>query len=291
MPTGNVVDLSHHNTVTAADFAGMKTAGILGVIHKATQGVGYTDSKFHERKAMATDAGLMFGGYHFGTNEDATAQRDHFLSVVDPSPETLLALDHEENQAHTMNLETARTFLTGIRDAVHRPAWYYSGSLIKGLLGKKVDPFFASHLLWLAQYGPHAVSPASWAKPTLWQFTDRGTIAGVEGHFDLNQFDGGAAELAKVWALEGDPVAAAAAAAPDRTQIVGTVEWIQAALHSLGATITVDGQYGPKTSAAVAEFHKSEGMSVAPGTRSSINDTVARLELRLAELAKTGQPG
>jgi GH25 family lysozyme M1 (1,4-beta-N-acetylmuramidase) len=35
-----VVDLSHHDEV--ADFGAVKAAGIAGIIHKATEGVGFT---------------------------------------------------------------------------------------------------------------------------------------------------------------------------------------------------------------------------------------------------------
>lgn len=39
-----VVDLSHHNRVE--DFNAVKADGIVGVIHKATQGFRYTDPKY-----------------------------------------------------------------------------------------------------------------------------------------------------------------------------------------------------------------------------------------------------
>ena len=83
-----VIDLSHYNTVTS--FADIKTAGIVGIIHKATPGpptgaIPLTPS----RKQQARAAGLWWGAYHFGTNDDGAAQAQYFLSKVNPGPNDL----------------------------------------------------------------------------------------------------------------------------------------------------------------------------------------------------------
>ena len=90
-----VVDLSHFNTVSG--FEAVKADGIVGVIHKATQGTSAIDSKYHVRKPEALAAGLWWGAYHFGVGGDGAAQAQHFLSVVTPGPKDLLVLDLEEN--------------------------------------------------------------------------------------------------------------------------------------------------------------------------------------------------
>src|SRR5437588_11713317 len=96
MPELNVVvDLSHHNgTVNLQKAAG---DGILGVIHKATQGLLGADPMYKANRKKATDAGLMWGAYHFGTGSDGVHQAEHFLDIVDPGPDTLLVLDFEDN--------------------------------------------------------------------------------------------------------------------------------------------------------------------------------------------------
>ena len=50
-PINVVVDLSHHNETV--DFAKMKAAGIVGVIHKATQGLTYVDETYAGRRVEA----------------------------------------------------------------------------------------------------------------------------------------------------------------------------------------------------------------------------------------------
>src|SRR6202011_1161753 len=61
-----VVDLSHHNGDVDLQQAATG-GGILGVIHKATQGLTYTDPLYEENRDKASAAKLLWGAYHFGT--------------------------------------------------------------------------------------------------------------------------------------------------------------------------------------------------------------------------------
>jgi GH25 family lysozyme M1 (1,4-beta-N-acetylmuramidase) len=45
-----VVDLSHHNNVNS--FQAAKDSGILGIIHKATQGTNFVDPNYDERRPL-----------------------------------------------------------------------------------------------------------------------------------------------------------------------------------------------------------------------------------------------
>src|SRR5215471_3679613 len=198
-----VVDLSHHNG--DVDLAAAAGDGILGVIHKATQGLDYQDPLFAENHTKAADAGLHWGAYHFGTGGDGVAQAEHFLEVVQPDPGSLLALDLEPNtQGPSMTLEEARAFVTHVHAMTGRWPGLYSGHYIKELLGAQVDPVLANCWLWLAQYGTTPVVPPTWAYWTLWQYTDGGmgpephTVAGI-GRCDRDQFNGTRAQLARLW--------------------------------------------------------------------------------------------
>ena len=80
----NVVNLSHYDMMRP-DFIGMKSEGIVGVIHEATYPRFDRDSKYRERQMAALQAGLLWGAYHFGDATDPVRQADHFLSVVGAS--------------------------------------------------------------------------------------------------------------------------------------------------------------------------------------------------------------
>src|SRR5262245_19938800 len=90
-----VLAISHHNAVTA--WSSVRGAGIVGIIHKATQGTGYVDPTYLERARGALNAGLVWGAYHFGDGSDPQKQVDNFLRTVGADSETLYALDWEEN--------------------------------------------------------------------------------------------------------------------------------------------------------------------------------------------------
>lgn len=77
-----VIDLSHINAV--------KGDGITGVIHKATEGLGYVDPKYHARRGQALAAGLCWGAYHFGASDYGAVQAQHFLSAVNLGEHDLL---------------------------------------------------------------------------------------------------------------------------------------------------------------------------------------------------------
>ena len=53
-PVNVVVDLSHHNE--RVDFGKLKAAGIVGVIHKATQGLTFVDRGYALRRAQALES-------------------------------------------------------------------------------------------------------------------------------------------------------------------------------------------------------------------------------------------
>jgi GH25 family lysozyme M1 (1,4-beta-N-acetylmuramidase) len=202
-----VVDLYHGDVVTS--FADAATSGIRGIIHKATQGTRVADSAYGARRGNAADVGLLWGAYHFATDEDVGAQVGHFLGVARPDPATLLALDFEPHSNHTMRLSQARRFLVMVEQKLGRKAVLYSGNLIKEQLDGKVDAFFGSHRLWLAQYGPIPKVQRSWKKPWLWQYSADGIgpgphkvpgIPGANGQLDLNSYNGTPEQLATEWA-------------------------------------------------------------------------------------------
>jgi lysozyme len=201
--TNAVIDLSHHNGTV--DLQAAKGAGILGVIHKATQGLTFQDPTYATNRQKAGDAGLLWGAYHFGTGADGVSEAEFFLNFVQPAPTDLLVLDFEPNtQGPTMTLDEARAFVTHIHEVTGRWPGIYSGSLIKQLLGTSSDPVLANCWFWLSQYGPTAVVPVNWPSWTMWQYTDGAQglppfeVAGV-GRCDRDKFNGSADELTTFW--------------------------------------------------------------------------------------------
>jgi GH25 family lysozyme M1 (1,4-beta-N-acetylmuramidase) len=204
MPETNaIIDLSHFNQ--NPDFHLAKGDGIVGVIHKATQGLGFSDSAYIAHRDAARAAGLLWGAYHFGTGADGAQQADFFLQKVGADPSVLLILDFEQNTAGpSMTLDGARAFVTRVQSVTGRYPGLYAGSFLKQLLGTSLDPVLAQCWFWLAQYSPTPVVPPNWPTWTMWQYTDGKsgsdphTVAGI-GPCDRDKFNGTEDALRQFW--------------------------------------------------------------------------------------------
>ena len=207
-PINVVVDLSHHNT--SVDFKKLKAGGVVGVIHKATEGTGFVDKMYAPRRQMALAEGLLWGAYHFGVGADGSDQADFFLEVAGSDPQTLLVLDYEPNlTGPTMTLNQAREYVEHTNNRAGRFPGLYSGHLIKEQLGGAApDAVLSNCFLWIAQYkGPRPVGvPPTFKTWTFWQYTDgvHGfapfEAAGV-GPCDRDLFNGSVAQLRKLWGV------------------------------------------------------------------------------------------
>jgi lysozyme len=202
-----VIDVSHFNQVTS--FAEVKSAGIVGIIHKATEGLSETDPTYSSHKSEAQAAGLWWGAYHFATGDDAVAQAEHFLSFVNPGANDLLVLDFEQNPSgSSMSVAGAEQFVTHVEQATTRWPGFYSGSYIRELLGDNKNATLANCWFWLSEYGPTAHVPANWPTWTMWQYTDGSigpkphSVQGV-GNCDRDQFNGDMDGLTKLWGYAG----------------------------------------------------------------------------------------
>lgn len=199
-----VIDISHHNG-KSLDFELARQSGILGVIHKASQGTGSRDPMYSVNRRKACKAGLLWGAYHFGTGADAARQARNFVDAVGDPTDVLMVLDLEPNPGGaSMTLEQAQAFVMQVYEQTGRWPGLYSGAAIKQLLGRRKDPILANCWLWLAQYGPKAIVPPNWPTWTLWQYTD-GTIGGDPksvcgiGPCDRSRFNGSEANLRTLW--------------------------------------------------------------------------------------------
>lgn len=202
-----VVDLSHFNQV--ASFQEAKLNGIVGVIHKATQGGTIVDAKYLARKNRALDAGLLWGAYHFGVKGNVQQQVDHFLETVHPTDTDLLVLDFEPNpvgDSGTMTLAEAEQFVTLVNQATgHFPGLYSGQSFIKSKVGNNTNTVLKNCFLWIARYSAQQpIIPPAWNTFTFWQYTDGNAglqphqVPGI-GRCDRDKFNGDLDGLKKLW--------------------------------------------------------------------------------------------
>jgi len=205
MPNPLVVDLSHHNA--NPDFVKAKAAGLVGVIHKATQGSGFVDSQYAKRKKAALQAGLLWGAYHFCTGADVDAQVRNFITTTKPDGSFLLAMDFERNEADpssSVSLVQGKAFLAAVEKKTGQRPTIYTGSYMYDLLQKKPDPTLAKYRVWWARYAATPQLHPTWSNYWLWQYTDGHSgpqprsVDGI-GFCDCDHYDDTAAMLTASW--------------------------------------------------------------------------------------------
>jgi lysozyme len=204
----SIIDISHYNVFQSMTDA--KQAGILGILHKATQGTGYFDPTFLNHRDQILASGLLFGAYHFGIAGDPEAQADFFLSKV--GKDTLIVLDFEGNpQGQDMSLLEAEQFVHYINQVTGRYSGLYSGHAIKEALAnagitQPQQTELSNCWLWISQYTTgQPLVPKIWSEWTLWQYTDGAAgnppydVNGI-GRCDRDYFNGTEQELTDFWA-------------------------------------------------------------------------------------------
>lgn len=221
-----VIDISHN--VAVSDFSAVRNrSGILGVIHKSTEGGDWVDPSYGVRRQQAEAAGLLWGAYHFGTRfYSGEKQAAAFLAAARPGPNTLIALDFEPNDynpRNTMTLAQAEQFVHTVQRATGRlPLLYTQPNWADGLrcgrahlsLGRPIDSrsILSKCELWLADYRDQPQVPMAWSGRgwRLWQYagddsadkaaygTVPRSVAGVS-HSDRNIFAGDTSALYRFW--------------------------------------------------------------------------------------------
>jgi lysozyme len=203
-----IIDIYHLNPI---DFDRVRNAGIVAIIHKATEGARFTDSEYQGRRQRAKDLGFCWGAYHFSSGEEVTGQVENFLSFAKPGDDELVALDFEpSSRGPNMTLAQAHEFVSLIRNELGRFPVIYGGSMLREALGSQEDALLANCPLWYARYSgtdtPIGIPRQVWSDFTLWQYTDGNlgsqphSVDGI-GRCDRNRYPGTKEQLQGAWPL------------------------------------------------------------------------------------------
>ena len=193
-----IMDINHNDAI---DLSAAKAAGIVAVIHKATEGATFQDPLYASRRSEAQQLGLLWGAYHFGTAADVGQQYDNFIATAQPAAGDLIALDYELNDGNQMTQQQAEEFVTQFESQYGYFPLLYGSNLLTSLA--QTSPL-AKCALWIAEYTSAAqpTLPSVFSSYALWQYTD-GTsptplqTAGVT--VDRDRYDGTQAQLIAAW--------------------------------------------------------------------------------------------
>jgi len=199
------VDLSHHNPTP--DWAALKAGGTLGVILKATEGTTYTDPTFATRFAAAKAAGLSVCSYQFLKHGNVDQQMSYYLDVVDPEDGERVVIDYEDTACTIDDLTAAVAYLQGL-DLNLQITVYGASKLTDDARGHAAQ--LAGTSLWAARYSTSqpVIATDVWPSWSLWQYTDKATVAGISAPVDGNQFNGSADNFVAWMGPAAEPVPA-----------------------------------------------------------------------------------
>jgi lysozyme len=198
-----IIDIYHGNSI---DFQKALKAGVVAIIHKATQGARVRDSTYKARRKQAKQLGFLWGAYHFSTGESVADQVENFLTYAQPEDDELIALDWEPSDGPDMTVDQAQHFVQMIRDETGRFPVVYGGSLLREQIAHNANPILSNCPLWYVRYAdaPIGIPTQVWSTYTLWQYTD-GNVGpepratpGAPGA-DRNIFQGTMENLKNAW--------------------------------------------------------------------------------------------
>jgi len=193
------IDLSHHNG--SVDFSKLLAAGLAFAFVKATEGGFTKDPLYAANYSGLKENQILRGAYHFFYPQlDAQAQASNFLSVVtqlnagDLPP--VLDVEVSGEQSPSVIAAAVQQWLDAVQQNLGRtPIIYTAAGFWNAALGGTTS--FAGYPLWVAEYTSNSspLLPTGFADYVFWQHSQSGSVPGIAGNVDLDQFNGSIAAL------------------------------------------------------------------------------------------------
>jgi lysozyme len=180
------VDISHYQGEIDWDTFSEETDSIISFVYcKATEGVSFVDKRWESNEEALREHEIPFGAYHFfipGAN--AQVQADHYLNNYTPQQNDLPPVLDVETEGVTDEalIRNMREWLSIVEQATgKRPVIYTSFNFYYEKFRNK----FAGYKFWIANYNDR---PDRMTDDAIihWQYSDRGTVPGINGAVDLN---------------------------------------------------------------------------------------------------------
>ncbi len=262
---------------------GISFAGCVIAMVKATEDNDYTNPDYADAQKRAASAGAYFCAYHFLHAGNGAGQASYAFGVVGADVPLMIDFEPTYNANGTIasapQLSDAVDFITQYRALggkvylLYLPHWYWQGNLDSPALTSVMS---LGMLLVSSDYTGYSDTGPGWAPyggmtPVVWQYTSTATLNGVV-NVDMNAYQGTLADFQA-------QVTTGAAAGSEPTLVEGdtgqAVVTLQTRLNVWGAKLTVDGDFGPDTLAAVEAFQTAHKLTVdgvvGPQTWAALN--------------------
>jgi GH25 family lysozyme M1 (1,4-beta-N-acetylmuramidase) len=195
------IDVSHYQG--SPDWSQVQADGVTFVFHKVTEGTTILDGQYATNRQQIEALGLAFGAYHYAhpgkAAGDAVAEADWFVSNAQLTGANLLpVLDLEDSGGLGVKKlkQWTKAWLAEAQAKLGVKAIIYTGpSFWKTAMGNTTWFADNGYPLWIAHYTPNAqptVPASNWGGHgwTFWQYTNLGTVAGIDGNVDQDRYNG-----------------------------------------------------------------------------------------------------
>ena len=184
------LDLSHYQGEVFWETVGDNTK-MAYVYLKATEGGDRIDSRYERNIDLAHRHGLKVGSYHFfRPKTPLVRQLQNFKTQCLPGEQDLIPMLDVETTAGLPNeafCDSLYRFLRLMEQTYHQKPLVYTGrNFYNKYLQGKIDDY----RIMIALYTDEEPVLADGREVTLWQYTGKGRIVGVNGFVDKSRFMG-----------------------------------------------------------------------------------------------------
>ncbi len=183
------IDLSHYQGEVFWEKVG-DNRKMAYVYLKATEGGDNIDSRYAKNILMAKENGLKVGSYHFfRPKTPLKKQLENFTAQCRAEDQDLIPMIDIETTAGLTRedfRDSLMTFLSMVEEHYGQKPLLYTGANFydRYLSGGLVDQY----KIMIAQYTDFEPRLIDGRSITMWQYTGKGSIAGVKGYVDKSRF-------------------------------------------------------------------------------------------------------
>lgn len=187
------IDVSHHNGAidwsTVSNYNAHHSA-VKFCFAKATEGIDFVDKRFEENWVGAKENNITLGAYHFyNPGIDPRLQALNFiLNVKLTKGDFPPVLDFETDSRNKRRLLKDITTWVEIVEKHYgvKPIIYTN----RYLFNKYIQSHFDGYPIWISQYNTQSLNNIDDEDLKFWQYTMKGSVAGVVSDVDFNVFLG-----------------------------------------------------------------------------------------------------
>jgi lysozyme len=181
------------------NWTNVSRAGVVFAYARATDGDAVTDTLFSANWPGMKAAGIVRGAFAaFEPDQNGTIQANYFLSVMgtlepgDLPP--MLEVDVTDGESAATITANITDWVNNVKAATGRVPIIYTS---EGFWNSDVtSTAFSAYPLWIANYGVACPTLAEgWTNWVIWQNSDSGTVSGIGGAVDLDEFNGAMSDI------------------------------------------------------------------------------------------------